>query len=357
MSAQNVNQTAGLHPKLSGESSGGKTIYAYTFGNHLPTEMVIKGSMSNKAGFYHSDGDKLFRILDDYMAGNEDLDTVIKQTSSDYHKPYAHRTVIKQAAATLSIGSEQTWAITSVDSSQDIQVLNRQLPINVDDSVKLTAEVNKKTIQRYAKGEVLQPVDERVLVCRAIFQILRDQGYINVRVPFGIERIHWLDVSNRRNPSIFMDLLISITALNRFQRERDREGYYLATVDDFHTAKALFNDRDAEELVKRLTSRERDVIVLLVKHHEGLTRDEISQILKVSPQRVSRILSGEKGVGGLAQKVQIAETRISDMTRINDDEKRTVHKTLYSLKDYDGFLGFEAVVKLSPSETDETTTK
>lgn len=357
VSAQNVNQTAGLHPKLTGESSGGKTIYAYTFGNHLPAEMFIKGSMSNKAGFYHSDGDRVFRILDDYMAGNEDLDTVIKQTSSDYHKPYVHRTVIKQAAATLSIGSEQTWAITSVDSSQDIQVLNRQLPINVDDSVKLTAEVNKKTIERYAKGEVLQPVDEQVLVCRAIFQILRDQGYINIRVPFGIERIQWLDVSNRRNPSIFMDLLISITALNRFQREKDRQGYYLATVDDFHTAKALFNDRDAEELVKRLTARERDVIVLLVKHPEGLTRDEISQILKVSPQRVSRILSGEKGVGGLAQKVQIAETRISDMTRINDDEKRTVHKTLYSLKDYDSFMGFEAVVKLSPSETDETSTK
>ncbi|MGD0952254.1 MAG: hypothetical protein ABR985_07650 [Methanotrichaceae archaeon] len=95
----------------------------------------------------------------------------------------------------------------------------------------------------------------------------------------------------------------------------------------------------------------------MVKRPEGLTRDEISQILKVSPQRVSRILSGEKGVGGLAQKVQIAETRISDMTRINDDEKRTVHKTLYSLKDYDSFVGFEAVVKLSPSETDETSTK
>jgi hypothetical protein len=357
VSAQNVNQTAGIHPKFSGESSGGKTISAYTFGNHLPTEMVIKGSMSNKAGFYHSDGDRVFRILDDYVAGNEDLDTVIKQTSSDYHKTYAHRTVIKQAAATLSIGSEQTWAITSVDSTQDIQVLNRQLPINVDDSVKLTAEVNKKTIERYAKGEVLQPVDERVLVCRAIFQILRDQGYINVRVPFGSKRIQWLDVSNRRNPSIFMDLLISITALNRFQREKDREGYYLAAVDDFHTAKALFTDRDAEELVKRLTARERDVIVLLRKHSEGLTRDEISQILKVSPQRVSRILSGEKGVGGLAQKVQLAETRISDMTRINDDEKRTVHKTVYSLKDYDSFMGFEAVVKLSPSETDETSTK
>ena len=146
------------------------------------------------------------------------------------------------------------WCITSVDSSQDIQVLNRQLPINVDDSVELTKLVNNKTVERYAKGELQQPVDEPVLVRGAIFQILRDQGYINVRIPFG-DRVEWVDTSNRRNPSIFMDLLISITAMNRFQSEKDPEGYYLATEGDFNAAKSLFTDKDAEELVKRLTTR------------------------------------------------------------------------------------------------------
>ncbi|MDD2756911.1 MAG: hypothetical protein PHS80_15465, partial [Methanothrix sp.] len=159
ISVQNINQAAGLHSKLSGESSGGKTYTVYCFAHHLPSEMVIKGSMSAKAGFYHKDGNRVVRILDDYQEGNEDLDTVIKQTSSDFHKPYTHRTIIKQQAATLEIGSEQTWLITSVDASQDIQVLNRQNPINVNDSVDLTKKVNDHTIQRYGEGTEQRPTD------------------------------------------------------------------------------------------------------------------------------------------------------------------------------------------------------
>lgn len=352
VSAQNVNQTAGMHPKLSGESSGGKTITVYSFAHHLPKEMVIKGSMSAKSGFYHSDGDRVVRVLDDYQAGNEDLDTVIKQSSSEFHQPYTHRTVANHMPVTLTIGKEQLWCITSVDSSQDIQVLNRQLPINVDDSLELTKRVNDKTVERYAKGELQQPIDKPVLVSRAIFQILRDQGYINVRIPFG-DRIEWIDTSNRRNPSIFMDLLISITAMNRFQRDKDSEGFYLATEDDFNTAKALFADKDAEELVKRLTARERDVINLLVANSDGLTRDEIAERLKIAPDRVSQIIGGQRGSGGLRQKVQIREEKKSVSVRTGnketDDTRHTVHKTIYSLKEYDRFTGFDAVVRLKPA--------
>ncbi len=254
VSVQNIRQSSGLHPKLTGNSSGGKTWTVYSFAHHLPYEMVVKGSMSAKAGFYHSDGNRVLRILDDYQAGNEDLDTVIKQTTSEFHEPYSHRTVVKQQATTLKIGSEQTWAITSVNNDQDIQVLNRAIPINVDDSVELTVKVNNRTVERYGAGEAAKPVDEDVLVCRAMFQILRDEGDINVRVPFW-ERIEWLDTSNRRNPSIFMDLVIAHTAMFRYQREKDSEGYYLATEEDFQAAKSLFADKDGEELA--IQERER----------------------------------------------------------------------------------------------------
>jgi len=349
ISAQNVNQTNGLHIKFSGDSSGGKTITVYTFAHHLPFEMVLKGSMSSKAGFYHKDGARVLRVLDDYQEGNEDLDTVIKQTSSEFHRIYEHRTVINHVGRVLTIASEQTWAITSVFGSSDIQVLNRILPINVNDSVALTKDVNKKTVERYGKGELQQPVDDTVLVCRAMFQILRDAPFINVRVPF-YDRIRWIDTSNRRNPSLFMDLLISVTALNRFQREQDSDGYYLATEVDFNTAKALFNDNEAEELVRRFTARERDVINLLTSNADGLTRDKIAEKMKIAPQRVSQILSGEKGKGGLMQKVQIAETKRSDMKTLSEDLRRTTHMTIYSLKEYDKFAGFDAVVKLNPDD-------
>lgn len=347
VAVQGIRQSAGLHPKLNGESGSGKTWVVLTFAHYLPSEAVVKGSSSNLAAFYHEDGNQVFRILDDYQAGNETLDTIIKQTSSVFHQPYDHRTVKKQEPITLQIGSEQTWAITSVDGCQDIQVLNRQIPINVDDSQDLTRKVNARTIARYGRGEEQFPEDETVLICREIWRILRP-GLINVKIPF-YERIEWLDTSNRRNPSLFMDLLIAHTAMNRCQREQDSEGYYLASEDDFHAAKALFTDKDAEELVKRLTSRERDVIELLIINSQGLTRDEIAESLRVAPDRVSQIINGQKGYGGLRQKIQIAETKVSDTIRLSDDERRTVHKTVYSLRGYDRFAGFDGVVRLKPS--------
>ena len=349
VSVQNINQSTGLHPKMSGESSGGKTWTLGMFAHHLPREMKIQGSMSAKAGFYHSDGDRVLRILDDYKAGNEDLDTVIKQTSSNFHEPYSHRTVANYEAKTLTIGKEQTWAITSVDGSQDIQVLNRQLPINVDDSVELTKEVNRLNVERYGKGEVSHPVDEMVLVCRCMFQILRDEGYIDVVIPF-YDRIEWLDISNRRNAPIFMDLLIAHTGIYRYQRQKDSEGHYLATEDDFAAARALFTDRDGEELIKRLTARERDVIMLLVSAGpEGLTRDEIAEKLSIAPSRVSQIIHGQKGAGGLMQKVQIVTDELSDSIKIEEGHTRTARKTVFSLKDCDNFVGFDGIVRLKPA--------
>jgi hypothetical protein len=52
------------------------------------------------------------------------------------------------------------------------------------------------------------------------------------------------------------------------------------------------------------------------------------------------------GQGGLLQKVQIRETKISEMMEIDATHRRTVHKIVYSLKDYDKFAGFDAVVRL-----------
>ena len=346
---QSVRQSAGLHPKLSGESGSGKTWAVMTFAHHLPPEMVVKGSSSNLAAFYHNDGDQMFRILDDYQAGNETLDTIIKQTSSIFHQQYDHRTVKKQEAVTLHIGSEQTWAVTSVDSSQDIQVLNRQIPINIDDSIELTRHVNRKTIERYGKGEEQFPEDESVMICREIWRLLcGNKELIDIRIPY-YERIEWLDSSNRRNPSIFMDLVIAHTAMYRYQREKDPDGYYLATEADFEAAKALFTDKDAEELVLRLTKKEREFAELLVKHPEGVTREEAAQALGVSVNRISQLSNGEKGKGGLTQKLPGFEVvDVTDSERVDEDHRRSTRKVVYRLSRYAPLAGFDAVVRLNP---------
>jgi len=235
-----------------------------------------------------------------------------------------------------------------VDSSQDVQVLNRQIPINVDDSEELTVKVNRRTIERYGKGEEQFPEDESVQICREIWRILQEDGLINVRIPY-FERIEWLDTSNRRNPSLFMDLVVAHTAMYRYQREKDSDGYYLATEDDFQAAKALFTDKDAEELVHRLTKKEREFADILCKHPEGLAREEAAKSLNISGNRISQLANGEKGRGGLTQKLPGFEiVEVTDSERVDEDHRRATKKVLYRLTKYDPLTGFEAVVRLLP---------
>ena len=156
VSVSNIKSSQGLHPKLNGKSSGGKTYTVMIFTHHLPPEMVNKGSQSAKAAFYFGFPARTWNVKDDYApGGNDDMDTTIKQTSSTYHQPYEHKTVVDGEPVSHTVGPEQIWVITSVDASQDIQVLNRQLPINVDDSDDMTKQVNERTIERYGKGEVV----------------------------------------------------------------------------------------------------------------------------------------------------------------------------------------------------------
>jgi hypothetical protein len=351
IATQDIKQSAGLHPRLSGESGMGKSLITLVFAHHLPPEIVSVGSSSNLAVFYHDEGNRIFRILDDYVAGgNETIDTIIKQTSTVYHQVYAHKTVKDMEPATLYIGSEQTWAITAVDASQDIQVLNRQIPINVDDSEKLTIDVNKSTIERYASGREQFFMDETVQVCREMWRILRSEGYISVKVPYG-DRIDWLDNSNRRNPSIFMDLVISHTAINRYQREKDQDDCYLSTEEDFFAAEDLFKDKDAEELVKRLTKKERELAEKITFYKTGASRDTLAQEMKVSANRISQLIHGEKNKGGLISKMPglIIEDTI-ETSRTGDDSK-SIKKVIYKLNGYCPLTGFEKVVALR-SKTD-----
>jgi hypothetical protein len=342
ISVQNIKQTNGLHPKLGGKSGGGKTYIIVTFVHRLPEEMVNMGSMSAKAAFYHGYEARTVNIQDDYRdGGNPDMDTVIKQTSSVYHETYFHKTVSDGKPMTLEVGSEQTWVITSVDASQDIQVLNRQLLINVDDSEEMTKLVNKKTIERYGKGVVVLDETEDVLVCREIFRILRNEDYINVRIPF-YDRIEWLDDTNRRNISLFMDVLDGITGMFRYQRETDADGYYLATEEDYERARELFTDKDAEEMILRLSRSEQKFARVLMEHPGGMSRADVASVLGVSVNRVT----------ALAKSMSDKLIGFDEEDRTETFDHADYHKTStrirwYKLSNYSELNNFGAVVRLT----------
>ena len=345
MGAQLVNQSEGLHPKMSGDSGSGKTRCLYVFAHHLPPEAVVEGSMSNKAAFYHASGAKVLRILDDYRSGNEILDDIIKQTTSKFHCPYEYRTVIKNKPVVLHISAEQTWAITSVDASQDIQVCNRQLPINTDDSTDTTKKVNELVLARYGGGKPAYEDDEHVLVSRMIWHILREEGSIDVKIPF-YDRIQWNDNSNRRNIGLFLDILISYTTMFRKQRKQDANGYYLAEEQDFESACKLFSAADAaDELLRRFSGKEMAIVRALAGN--TLTRAELAKAVKVGVSRISQIIYGEDGKTGLQQKLPALEIEEGSETKeIAYKETRTVRCVRFSLPPQDMWNSFSKVVSL-----------
>jgi hypothetical protein len=337
-----LNKTSnGLHPKLSGESGMGKSDAVETFLHCLPKCAYIKTSLSSKAIFYHNIKPGTIIFLDDYKQ-NDDLDAIIKQTSSRFHEPYQHMTIDKDREAQIMVAPpEIVWAITSVDSSQDIQVLNRQVGLDVDGSEDQTKAVIEHLLEQAATGEERFPVTEDVLICRAMVLELKKHNF-KVVIPFA-KRIKWIDLSSRRNPSIFLDLVRANAVWHFMQRIVLDEEYLSATEQDFTDAKALYLGR-ADTLIDKLSKPERRLAEAILKNNGEMYREEAAEKLKVSVNRISQLVHGENGKTGLLQKLPGFNV---DKVTLKDDV-RNVSKVMLTLVGYNRFNGFDMIVTLEP---------
>jgi len=335
-----LNTTSnGLHPKLSGESGMGKSDAVETFLHCLPKCAYIKTSLSSKAIFYHPIKPGTIIFQDDYKQ-NDDMDAIIKQTSSNFHKPYEHRTIDKDREAQIMIAPpEIVWCITSVDTSQDIQVLNRQVGLDVDASEDITRKVIDHLLDQAMTGEERFPITEEVLICRAMILELKRHCF-KVAIPFA-KRIKWMDLSSRRNPSIFLDLVRSNAVWHFMQRQSPEEDLIEAAEQDFQDAKALYVGR-ADTLIDKLSKSERRLAEAIIANRGELYREEAANALKVSVNRISQLVHGENGKTGLLQKLPGFDV---EKVTLKEDDKN-VQKVRLVLKDYDRFKGLDAIVTL-----------
>lgn len=339
-----LNKTSnGLHPKLSGESGMGKSDAVETFLHCLPKCAYIKTSLSSKAIFYHDIKPGTIIFLDDYKQ-NDDLDAIIKQTSSRFHEPYQHMTIDKDREAQIMVAPpEIVWAITSVDSSQDIQVLNRQVGLDVDGSEDQTKAVIEHLLKQAESGEERFPITEEVLICRAMVLELKKHNF-KVVIPFA-KRIKWIDLSSRRNPSIFLDLVRANAVWHFMQRIVIDDEYLSATEQDFTDAKALYLGR-ADTLIDKLSKPERRLAEAILKNNGEMYREEAAEKLKVSVNRISQLVHGENGKTGLLQKLPGFNV---DKVTLKDDV-RNVSKVMLTLVGYNRFNGFDTIVTLEPED-------
>jgi predicted transcriptional regulator len=343
--SQHCENSQGLHPKLSGESGMGKSDAIETFLHLLPKAAYLKTSMSSKAIFYHDIHPNTLIFLDDYKQ-NDELDSIIKQTSSNFHSVYEHRTIDKdRKSQVLKAPPGIVWAITSVDTSQDIQVLNRQVGLDVDSSEEMTRKVISHLLEAAGKGEERFPETEDVLVCRAMVAEIKANQY-RVVIPFW-DRIEWNDFSSRRNPSIFLDILKSVAIWRRLQRE-NVEDCIVATEEDFIEAKDLYVGR-ADTLIDKLTKAERRLIEVMVDEHGECYKEVAADKLGITSQRVSQLIHGEKGKTGILQKVpgfDVEDVLVKEDTR----NVKKLNLRFANWRDYQRLQSYHSIVSLKKQD-------
>jgi hypothetical protein len=297
-----VTNTSGLHVKPSGGSGKGKSSAIDAFIRLLPTHKYLKASLSGKAAFYNPNLFPGTILYSDDVNLDETIIHTVKQCTSDFQDVTIHSTVVNGSYAEFSINPRVVWWMTSVDGFDDEQMGNRFLSLDVDCSESQDVKVYHKKMEAEMRLTYKDTVPEDVLICRCIYDILgsEDSTY-NIIVPFAT-CIDFKDKSNRRNVSIFLDLIKSVALYNVRQREFYCDAY-LATIEDYERAKEIYA-KFADNNATNLTNQELDILDF-VKTSKGCGKSytDIANKFDLSETRIKQIVNGKYGDGGLRYKV------------------------------------------------------
>ena len=297
---QSVRNSAGIQPKVSGDSGKGKTHCCKAMIHLVPDKYKLATTLSDRA-IYYVDIEPGTVIFSDDVVLSETLEGIIKRSTSNFQEGDKYTTLnTDREQSELTIPPRVVWWLTSVDDDASMQLLNRQFGGSVDESV----EQDKKVFEfqkRLAKtGEMDFPENQEVDVCRAIFQNIKEHLY-TVIIPF-IDDINWEDYKNRRNFPMFQDIISAFTILRHMQRKKSEDkNIVYSDIDDYNDAMNLYNSRAKYQSTK-LTDAELDFLEEL-KDGEEYTYLEMQIALDISKGRVTQLLYGKDGHSGLLNKV------------------------------------------------------
>lgn len=352
--SQSCLNSAGIQPKLNGDSGKGKSHCAQAMAHMIPKKYMLKTSLSSKALYYKApdlpDGVVIF--CDDADLSDE-MQGLIKRATTDFQEGTTHTAVSKD----LTINEMRTpkrvsWWLTSVDDSESIQLLNRQFGGGVDESFDQDERVAAHQLKAAAAGLPEYPVTEDVLVGREIIKAVKNKLF-TVLIPYA-EAIIWNDKSNRRNLPIFLDIIKSYAVLRFMQRRYTKEGLLIADIRDYEDARALYVGR-AENQGLKLTNQERQVCLFLSRKGAA-TREEIAAGIGAStPSRISQLMHGPSGKDcGLMHKIGIEKDETTETVTTGDMDNKQSHSvrvTKFRLTDGFNKLGmFANVVSLDTSK-------
>lgn len=342
---QSVRNSDGIHPKVSGGSGTGKSHCCEAMVHLLPNEYKYEGSLSTKSIYYMNLGPGTVIFSDDINL-NDDLEAVIKRSTTKFQDGDVHTTIINQETNTFKIPPRIIWWLTSVDDDQSVQLLNRTFGGTVDDSEEQDKAVSDFQKNQAKYGLLSFPENEDIDVCRQIYRTLKEKLFV-VDIPFA-DRIDWRDTSNRRNLPIFFDIIAAMAVLRFKQRKLDDENHLIAEIEDYEDAKDLYAERARTQGLK-LTKIEQRLVIAL----NDAGRCDIKYIqdaMGLSRQRIHTLLHGITGKPetGLLFKVP----KLDWIKEQVQNDNGSTRKNYYVLTGFDIVSMFDSVVQLLDEPTD-----
>jgi hypothetical protein len=298
VASQSIENTQGLHVAISGNSGKGKTHACRAMLNLLPEKFKLKGTVSDKALYYHPVQPGTVLLFDDVTL-SDDLQEILKSATASFREPIEHRTLTSDRQVRIcTIPERCVWWLAKVELAGDDQVMNRMLCAWIDDSAAQDAAVLAHLKEHEARV-AMAGEDPDVLICRAIWEVVKEQ-VMHVRVPFAPE-VHFSTAQNRRNPGMLFDLIKCHARLFFLQRERDEHGSILATREDFEYARRLFIDLTGETGAQETKQTRNEAAALESIAKMGLevfTIKQLQEVLGLSYHQVYRLLKGYRNGRG-----------------------------------------------------------
>jgi hypothetical protein len=312
----------GIQANWTGPSGKGKSAGAEACYHLLPRMFVLKGSVSAKSLFYHKDlPDGACIFLDDMLVEEgTDLEATIKRSTSAFQEGAYHETLDgNRQLLRMRLPKRLCWTLTYVDviESGD-QFLNRMFVVKTDSSRQADEDVCIHILCQAERGESALPLTEEVLVCKAMMLDIKNRPPYRVLIPGLPQRVSFTDRRNRRNPSLFVDLVIGLACIRHRQRKREQsnggEWYLFASTDDIREAARIFNAQ-GDYLGSRLDDAERAAALFIFEAGEaGLSIKGLAEKLRAkypedgwNEKKARRLLLGRQekngGMGGLAGRL------------------------------------------------------
>ncbi len=151
--------------------------------------------------------------------------------------------------------------------------LLRRYPIcNLDEGVNQTKEILKRQAE-FAKAGQSIDYDEKIT------EVLRCLKRIKVRIPYADKLVKIFcpeSVIVRTHFPRFLDYIKSSCALFQYQREVDKEGYYIATKQDYSIARMMLIKTTSNILMIPLTQLLQKIMAVF--EEEGLERKSVDDL-------------------------------------------------------------------------------